>query len=172
MDADERQIELATLQIKLEKANSHEEGLMVAKTMGARRADCLQLVEAKAAVLSNSCESLADAIRRDAYIAYSTVYDETKKRVFQDYNDFLRRANEPVVISARELLLTVATEAFQESLTSLPEVNYVQKVEKHLKAEDAKVAKETAKVAKTKKKTTKKTTKKKTTKQVTKKITN
>ncbi len=162
------QTQLVELQIKLEAATTHEEGLMFAKAMGSLRADCLQLVEAKAAVLSNSCESLSDAIRRDAYIAYATVHKETSKNIFQNYKDFLLRANEQVVLDARSVLLTIATQAFQESLVSLPEVHYVQEVEKQLVKEEAELQK---KAATTKKKATKKATKKKTVKKAAKKAT-
>lgn len=155
------QQQLVELQVKLEKSNTHEEGLAIARDMGVLRADCLKLVEAKAAVLSNSCEALADSIRRDAYIAYATVYADTNKKVFKDYHDFMLRANEPVVLSAREKLLELASSTFQESLVSLPEVGYVRGVEKQMEDDKAATATATA----TKKKTTRKkaTTKKKTT---------
>lgn len=160
------QTQLVDLQIKLEAATSHEDGLNIAKDMGGLRADCLKLVEAKAAVLSNSCESLADSIRRDAYIAYATVYADTNKKVFRDYHDFLLRSHEPVVFAARELLLAVATDSFQESLITLPEINYVRGVEQQVEAEMVEAEKQKKKKAakkKTKKKTTKKAIKKKTT---------
>ena len=148
------QSQLVDLHIRLEKSNTHEEGLTVAKEMGELRADCLKLIEAKAAVLSNSCESLADSIRRDAYIAFGTVYAETSKRVFRDYNDFMVRANEQVVMDARQQLLSIASESFQHSLTSLPEVGYVRGVEKQIR-EDGEAAKKAPK-----KRAAKKTTKK------------
>lgn len=161
-EVDEEQLtiiqrQLVDLQIKLEAANTHEAGLTIAKDMGGLRADCLKLVEAKAAVLSNSCEALADGIRRDAYIAYATVYADTRKRVFRDYHDFLLRADEPVVLDAREQLLIIATESFQESLTSLPEVGYVRSVESQIRDDAVKAAKKKT----TRKKATKKTAKKK-----------
>lgn len=149
------QRQLVDLQIKLEKSNTHEEGLMIAKEMGELRADCLKLVEAKAAVLSNSCEALADSIRRDAYIAYATVYADTSRKVFNDYHDFLLRANEQVVFDAREQLLIIATTTFQESLTSLPEVGYVRHVERQI-AEEASTSTVTAIKKRTKKKTSRK----------------
>ena len=163
------QIKLAELQIKLEAATTYEEGLAYAKEMGEIRADCLRLVEAKAAVLSNSCESLADIVRRDAYIAYATVYADSDKRVFKNYQDLLLRSNEPAVFAARELLLSVATDSFQDSLMGLPEINYVRKVEEQVKEDEAKAAKAKKKTTKktkkkvAKKKTTKKTVAKKTT---------
>lgn len=169
-DQDEKQLtviqhQLVDLQIKLEAATTHEEGLTLAKDMGALRADCLKLVEAKAAVLSNSCEALADTIRRDAYIAFATVYADTKKKVFRDYHDFLLRANESVVYDAREQLLIIATESFQQSLTSLPEVHYVRSVEIQIRddAEKVKAKPKTTKKITRKKGTTKKKTIKKTT---------
>lgn len=170
----ELQAKLMQLQITLEQATTHEEGLAVARDMGQLRADCLKLVEAKAAVLSNSCESLADSIRRDAYIAYATVYADTKKRVFRDYQEFLLRSHEPVVFAARELLLAVATDSFQDSLMGLPEITYVREVEEQVTEEAAKAekAKKAAKKKVTKKKTaTKKATKKKAKKRVAKKTT-
>jgi uncharacterized protein YfaA (DUF2138 family) len=159
------QRQLVDFQIELEAAKTHEEGLAIAKEMGVLRADCLKLVEAKAAVLSNSCESLADSIRRDAYIAYATVYADTSKRIFRDYHDFLLRATEPVANDARQELLAIATKTFQDALTSLPEVDYVRDVEAKIQEEAAKA--ETATT--TKKKTTRKkrTTKKKVTKKTT-----
>ncbi len=163
------QRQLVDLQIKLEASNTHEEGLVVAQSMGVLRADCLKLIEAKAAVLSNSCEALADSIRRDAYIAYATVYADTDKKVFRDYHDFILRATEPVVLSAREQILAIATESFQESLTSLPEINYVRSVEAQIREEG-----DEATATMTKKKTTKKKKKsasKKATKKTTKKAT-
>lgn len=170
-DQDEKQLaviqrQLVDLQIKLEAATTHEEGLTVAKDMGILRADCLKLVEAKAAVLSNSCEALADGIRRDAYIAYATVYASTGKKVFRDYHDLLLRANEPSVFDAREQLLIVATETFHESLTSLPEVGYVRSVEAQIRSDaqnagPATKKKKTIRKKKTKKKVAKKTAKKK-----------
>jgi hypothetical protein len=86
------QQKLAQLNIELEAAETHEKGLGIANEMGLLRAECLNLVEVKAAVLSNSCESLADNIRRDAFLAYATVYADTGKNVFKDYDDFLSRA--------------------------------------------------------------------------------
>lgn len=172
-DQDEEQLttiqrQLVDLQIKLEAATTHEVGLAVAKDMGALRADCLKLVEAKAAVLSNSCEALADGIRRDAYIAYATVYAGTGKKVFRDYTDLLIRANEPAVFDAREQLLIVATQTFQESLTGLPEVGYVRSVESQIR-EDAAEAESKAATATKKKTIRKKATKKATKKKVAKK---
>lgn len=146
------QRQLVDFQIELEAAKTHEAGLAIAKEMGILRADCLKLVEAKAAVLSNSCESLADSIRRDAYIAYATVYADTSKRIFRDYHDFLLRAIEPVANDARQELLAIATKIFQEALTSLPEVGYVRDVEAKIQEEAAQVEAATA----TKKKTTRK----------------
>lgn len=164
------QEKIVDLHVKLDAATTHEEGLVIAKDMGNLRADCLKLVEAKASVLSNSCESLADSIRRDAYIAYATVYADTNKKVFKDYHEFLMRSHEPVVFAAREVLLAVATDNFQESLMTLPEIDYVRAVEDQM-TEDAvaaeKEAKKAAKKKATKKKTTKKATKKKTTKKKT-----
>ena len=159
------QRKIVDLHITLEKSNTHEEGLAVARDMGELRADCLKLVEAKASVLSNSCESLADNIRRDAYIAYATVYAGTNKKVFKDYTDFLMRSHEPVVFAARELLLAVATDNFQESLMTLPEISYVRDVEEQI-VEEAEQAKKVA-AKKAKKKTAKKTAKKKAVKKAT-----
>lgn len=163
------QRQLVDLQIKLEASKTHEEGLVVAQSMGILRADCLKLIEAKAAVLSNSCEALADSIRRDAYIAYATVYADTDKKVFRDYHDFILRATEPVVLSAREQILAISTQSFQEALTSLPEVDYVRSVEAQIRDEGDKA---TATI--TKKKTAKKKKKsaaKKVTKKAAKKVT-
>jgi hypothetical protein len=67
------QSELVKHQLNLEKSTTFEDGLTIAKAMGDLRAQCLRLVEVKAAVLSNSCESLADQIRRDAYLAFGTI---------------------------------------------------------------------------------------------------
>jgi hypothetical protein len=157
------QRQIVDLQIKLEKSNTHEEGLAIAQEMGVLRSDCLKLIEAKAAVLSNSCEMLADSIRRDAYIAYATVYADTNKKVFKDYHDFIDRAEEPVVLAAREKLFELSSATFQESLTSLPEVGYVRGVEKQILA-DAEKPKAKTKPRVTKKRTAKKkTTRKKTT---------
>lgn len=162
------QRQIVELQIQLEESNTHEDGLAIAKDMGVLRADCLKLIEAKAAVLSNSCESLADEIRRYAYLAYATVYAETNKRVFKDYHDFIMRADEQVATDAREKLLTIASKTFQDSLTFLPEIGYVKGVEKQLA--EAEALAET-KASATKKKAQKKTTKKTTKKAVTKKKT-
>ena len=154
------QSRLADLHVKLEAATTHEEGLAIAQKMGSLRADCLNLIEAKAAVLSNSCESLADSIRRDAYVAYGTVYADTNKRVFADYHDLILRSSEPVVEAARQQLLILATKSFQESLTNLPEVHYVQSVEIKIQ-EEAEAAEAESNVATaTKKKVTKKAKKK------------
>ncbi len=135
------QRQLVDLHVKLERSNTHEEGLAIARDMGGLRADCLKLIEAKAAVLSNSCESLADSIRRDAYIAYATVYAETSKRVFRDYHDFILRAQEQVVMDVREQLLAIVSNTFQESLVSLPEVGYVRGVEEQIRQDAAEAAK-------------------------------
>jgi len=151
----ELQTELAKLQIDLEDAPTHEKGLAVATQMGNLRAECLKLVEVKAAVLSNSCESLADQIRRDAYLAYGTVYAETGKRVFEDYNNFLSRAGEKVVADARVAMLNLATQSFNDSLTGLPEVNYVKKIEGEI-AKSSKTTTKKKKVVKKRKKVTKK----------------
>ena len=156
----ELQTQLAKLQIDLEGANTHEQGLKIASEMGNLRAECLKLVEVKAAVLSNSCESLADQIRRDAYLAYATVYADTGNKVFADYEDFIKRATEQCVVDAREAMLALATKSFNASLTGLPEVNYVKQVEGEIETDAEKAP---AKKAPARKKTTKKTTKKKTT---------
>lgn len=152
---------LADLHIKLGAAKTHEEGLTIAQEMGSLRADCLNLIEAKAAVLSNSCESLADSIRRDAYIAYGTVYADTNKKVFVDYHDLIIRSSEPVVEAARQQMLLLATASFQESLTSLPEVHYVQSVEAKIIEEAAQAESESATATATATATKKKVTKKK-----------
>lgn len=154
---------LLEAQLRLEAAETHEKGLAVANEMGNLRGECLKLVEVKAAVLSNSCESLADQIRRDAYIAYATRYADSNKPVFKDYEDFLSRSDEPVVLDAREQILSIAGKSFQDSLTSLPEVHYVRSVEKKIE-DDAPVATATKKKVTRKKTTAKKTTAKKVTK--------
>jgi hypothetical protein len=166
------QRQLAILHVELEAATTHEKGLGVANQMGLLRAECLTLVEVKAAVLSNSCESLADNIRRDAYLAYATVYAETNKTVFKDYHDFLTRAqeNEKVVMDAREAMLVISSRVFTESLTGLPEITYVRMVEgeilesaQEVVATATKAKKKAARKKKTnkKKRTSKKTTSKK-----------
>lgn len=156
----ELQTKLAQLQLDLSFAQTHDKGLVIATEMGKLRAECLRLVEVKAAVLSNSCESLADQIRRDAYIAYATVYADTNKPVFKDYYDFISRASEQVVLDARETMLKIATESFNESLSGLPEVNYVRSVEKHMTEEAAEKGTATATKKVVKKATRKKATKK------------
>ena len=146
----ELQTALVKLQIDLEALTTHEKGLVIASEMGKLRGECLKLVEVKAAVLSNSCESLADQIRRDAYIAYGTVYADTSKPVFKDYHDFLSRASEQVVTDARQVMLKIATESFQESLTGLPEINYVRKVEGEIEEEGLSTTATATATAKTK----------------------
>jgi hypothetical protein len=138
--------ELVKYQIQLEKSTTFDEGIEIAKMMGDLRAQCLRLVEVKAAVLSNSCESLADQIRRDAYLAYATTYADTGKPVFKSYNDFMQRASdqEEVVLDARRAMLNIATESFNHSLTSLPEVEYIKNVETKIHAEAMVTAKEEA----------------------------
>jgi len=128
------QSQIIKLQIELEKAETHDKGIEIAKQMGDLRAASLRLVEVKANVLSNSCESLADEIRRDAYLAYATVYADTNKPVFKDYADFIRRASdaEQVVIDARQMMLVLTSQSFNDSLSSLPEIDYVQKVEQKI----------------------------------------
>jgi len=158
------QSQLVDFQLELEASKTHEVGLSIAKEMGILRADCLTLVEAKASVLSNSCESLADSIRRDAYIAYATVYADTSKKVFRDYHDFLIRASEPVVQDARAQVLDIATKTFQEALTSLPEVGYVRGVEDKIRKEAVEVEMKAAKKKATKKKAKKKAVRRKVTK--------
>lgn len=153
----ELQTQLADLQLKLNRAETHDEGLAIAKEMGELRADCLKLIEAKAAVLSNSCEELAGHIRRDAYIAFGTVYADTNKRVFKDYHDLIERATEQVVLDARQHLFEIMGNTFQESLSGLPEIEYVRKVEADLDQESEpkrKVRKKAKK--KTKKRATRK----------------
>jgi hypothetical protein len=163
---------LLEAQLKLEAAETHEKGLAVANEMGNLRGECLKLVEVKAAVLSNSCESLADQIRRDAYIAYATRYADSNKPVFKDYDDFLARSDEPVVLAAREQILSIAGQSFQDSLTSLPEVDYVRSVEKKIEDEGEQAQKSTSTATATKKKVAKKkATGRKTTKKTTKKVT-
>ena len=162
------QRDLAKLQLELDEAKTHDQGLELARQMAEVRAACLTLVEVKAAVLANSCESLADNIRRDAYIAYALVYADTGKRVFRDYEDLLERCEEQAVIDARRCVLEESISAFQGSLTSLPEVTYIKKVEGDMLeaeieaelAEQDKAATATKKKTTRKKKTTKKTAKK------------
>ena len=141
------QSQIVKLQMQLEDSKTHDAGLTIAKAMGDLRGQCLRLVEVKANVLSNSCESLADQIRRDAYLAYATVYADTGKAVFKDYADFLRRAsdNEQVVTDARQVMLQLASDSFNSSLTGLPEVNYVKSVEKQIVEDANKVVEKAAK---------------------------
>lgn len=146
------QKQLVELQIKMAGSNTHEEGLVYAQKMSDLRSACLRMVEVKAAVLSNSCESLADQIRRDAYLAYATVFAGTNKPVFKDYDNFLTRAEEQVVLDARKAFLVRGMETFQESLDMLPEVEYVRTVQESRQEDLEKKAKRAAK----KKKTTKK----------------
>ncbi len=154
--------QIVKLQIDLEGAETHDKGLTIAKAMGDLRAQCLRLVEVKANVLSNSCESLADQIRRDAYLAYGTVYADTGKPVFKDYAEFLRRAgdNEQVVLDARQVMLKLATDTFNVSLTGLPEVDYVRTVEKKIMSDAAERATDSATAVATEKKTKPKKAKK------------
>ena len=69
------------------------------------------------------------------------------------------RANEQVVMDARQQLLTIASESFQHSLTSLPEVGYVRGVEKQIRS-DEEQAKKASKKPTPKKRVTKKAAKK------------
>jgi hypothetical protein len=156
---DEIQQKLAQLQLKLDDAKTFEDGLEIASAMGELRSECLRLVEVKAAVVANSCESLADQVRRDAYLAFATVYSDTNKPVFADYDDFLGRATEQVVEDARQALLSTATQAFSDSLNGLPEVSYVRNAEATMEAE----AEAAAAAEDQKKRTAKKTAKKRTT---------
>jgi hypothetical protein len=110
---------------------------------------------------------LADNIRRDAFLAYATVYADTGKPVFDGYSDFLVRAqaNEKVVIDIREHMLATASQVFSDSLTGLPEINYVKMIEGEMIKEAEKEEKAKKKAAK--KKATKKKVRKSTTKQTT-----
>lgn len=155
----ELQHKLAALQIALDKAETHEKGLSFAKNMGDLRNQCLRLIEVKSAVFVNSCESLADSVRRDAYIAYALVYADTGKYVFKNYQEFISRADEPVVLDARRLVLEESIKAFQDSVSGLPELAYIKKVEGEMTAAAA-VATATAVETQTKPKTIRKRTKK------------
>ena len=149
----ELQEKLAKLQIALNKAETHDKGLLLAKDMGELRNQCLRLIEVKSAVFVNSCESLADSVRRDAYIAYALVYADTGKAVFKNYYEFLSRADEQVVLDARRIVLEESIKAFQSSVTSLPELAYIKKVEGEMATakETAKEVAATATIAKPKK---------------------
>lgn len=144
------QQKLAQLQISLDKAETHDKGLGLAKEMGELRNQCLRLIEVKSTVFVNSCESLADGVRRDAYIAYALVYVDSGKPVFKNYYDFLSRADEQVVLDARRIVLEESIKAFQSSVTSLPELAYIKKVEGEM-ASAREEAATTATIAKPKK---------------------
>jgi hypothetical protein len=131
----ELQRDLAQMQMDLNDAKTHEQGLAIAQKMGLLRAEALRMVEVKAAVLMNSCEALADAVRRDAYIAYSLVYADTNKPIFKDFDDYLGRCEEQVVIDARRKVLDESIEVFNSSLTGLPEIEYISKVEGEMTSE-------------------------------------
>ncbi len=154
------QKQLVELQIKMAGSNTHGEGLVYAQKMSELRSACLKMVEVKAAVLSNSCESLSDQIRRDAYLAYATVFVGTNKPVFKDYDNFLARAEDQVVLDARKAFLVRGMEVFQESLDMLPEVEYVRTVQESRQEDLEKKAKRQVRQAK---KTAKKIAKKKAT---------
>lgn len=148
------QHKLAQLQISLDKAETHDKGLGLAKEMGELRNQCLRLIEVKSAVFVNSCESLADSVRRDAYIAYALIYADSGKPVFKNYYEFLSRSDEQVVLDARRIVLEESIKAFQTSVTSLPELAYIKKVEGEMASarEEAKAeAAATATIAKPKK---------------------
>lgn len=155
----ELQTKLASLQIDLDKAETHEKGLVLAKDMGDLRNQCLRLIEVKSAVFVNSCESLADSVRRDAYIAYALVYADTGKPVFKNYQEFVSRADEQVVLDARRVVLEESIKAFQNSVSGLPELAYIKRVEGEM-TEQAAEKEEAATATATKPKTTRKRTKK------------
>lgn len=130
---DELRDQLAKLEIELHNANTHKEGMIKADAMAEIRAQCIKLVEAKNTVFQSSCESLAEAVRRDAYIAYALVYHDTNKPVFKDYEDLVMRADEDVVSQARSHILAELMEGFNTSISELPEVSYLYRVTEKLK---------------------------------------
>lgn len=166
------QARLVELQTKLAAANTNGEGVSIANEMGDVRGECLKLVEVKSVIFSNSCESLAESIRRDAYIAYALVYEDTNKPVFKNYNDFLSRSEEQVVEDARKRTLEESIKVFQDSVSSLPELEYLTRIEAQtsadndieqevndsLQADEEEAEEQTATIKKTtRKKTTRKT---------------
>lgn len=119
------QLKVVALELKLSASNTKDEGVVVAGELAEARRALYKLIEGKTSVLEHCCESIADIVRQEAYIAYATVYEDTNKQVFKDYADFLAKKDEQVVLDAMNALTENLKNAFIRTVDSLPESKFI-----------------------------------------------
>lgn len=110
--------------------------------------------------LSYSCEGAALEVKAEAYVAFSTVYeDDHSKKYWKNYKDFTERREEIAAIDALELYTKMLTEDHFELLKSYPENKFL--IEQGVYTEDLKPNLSHLVKSSTKSKTTSKKTPKK-----------
>jgi hypothetical protein len=152
---DSLRLQTATLELQLDNVKTKQEGLTIAVQLSEIRGQLVDIQRVRNEVLNNSADYVAEAIRRDAFLAYATVYADTGKPVFENYTDFINRSEEQIVTDLRREVTTAMLKDFNNYLDTLPEAKFVD-IDKE---QEVPVSTRTKK--KTKKKTIKKNTKKK-----------
>jgi hypothetical protein len=145
---DTLRIQVAALEIQLEQSKTQQEGVVIATQLAELRAQLIDIQRNRNEVLNNSAEFVAETIRRDAYLSYATVYADTDKLVFENYEEFIQRGEEQVVTDLRQKVTITMLDEFNSYLDTLPEAQFAGVEEKVVTA------------TKTKKKAKKKTSKK------------
>lgn len=116
-------LEIVKLELALQEVKSNEEGLPVAAKLAELRGQLIEVTQQRGEILNNSADFMAEQVRRDAFIAYSTYY-ETGKRVFEDYHEFIERAEEQIVLDARQAIAQAMFTEFNGFMDALPEAKY------------------------------------------------
>jgi hypothetical protein len=128
------------LEILAMEASLDEGGIESASKMANLRREMFELVQIKTSVLEHCCESVAEKVKQQAYLAYAVV-DQNGKPVFDNLIDFIKRQNEPVAIDAMDTYNKKLQEMFENAVNALPEAVFLQKFQKDGEASKPKAKK-------------------------------
>lgn len=123
-DLEALRTKIVKLEVQLGETKTTDQGLPLATQLATLRGQLVEITQQRGEVLNNSADFMAEQVRRDAFIAYSTFYADTGKLVFDSYEDFVHRASEPVAVDAKQVIARAMFKEFGEFMDGLPEAKF------------------------------------------------
>jgi hypothetical protein len=116
------------LEILALEANLETGGVETASRMAGLRRDMFELVQIKTSVLEHCCESVAEKVKQQAYLAHAVVHLDGSP-VFNNLLDFIKRQNEQVAVDALDAYNIKLQDSFENAINSLPEAIFLKNMQ-------------------------------------------
>lgn len=122
---EEKRNEIAKNEAKLANCENKENGVAIAKKIQELRREIMVINERVNSFIRNSAEALAENIRDDYITSQCTVYEETGKKYFSDYNDYLDKAATLSACYAKTNVVGYINGIEENFIMNLPENKYL-----------------------------------------------